>query len=215
MREKHFEQDLLALGLLSYATCEYTGFLHSGLVQNKVPDLQFYLVNSDVFFGDSPKLFNFNPDVSNHTFLNNVYVPYLILYRKVANSVQIKKEGLFPFTMIALILHPQSVGEIRLQSADPTVPPLIDPRYYHNEQDLDILVDGLKFLDLLAQTPPMQEYKVEKYEGPVAICSQFTQWSDEYVRCLARTRPLTIYHPVSTCRMGGSIEDSVVDSELR
>jgi choline dehydrogenase len=181
-------------GLLTISPLEYLGFLRSGLVDTSVPALQFY-IGADLYASDLPKLQNMKAEV--------------------IKTVQVKQKGKYSFSMIALLLHPQSVGELTLQSSDPQIPPLIDPKYHHQEIDLDILVDGINFLERIVQTPQMQRYQVERYEDPDPTCNMFSQWSQEYIRCIARNRPVTIYHPVSTCRMGNSLEDSVVDSELR
>ena len=42
-----------------------------------------------------------------------------------------------------LLLHPQSVGTIRLQSANPKDDPLIDPKLLHDSNDVSTLVDGI------------------------------------------------------------------------
>ena len=47
-------------------------------------------------------------------------------------------------------------------------------------------------------------------------CLKHTYDSDEYWECFIRSNSLTVYHPVSTCRMGPEGDASaVVDPELR
>jgi len=41
-----------------------------------------------------------------------------------------------------LLLHPRSIGTIRLQSANPQDDPLIDPRLLTETEDVHTLVDG-------------------------------------------------------------------------
>lgn len=206
---------IFIIGLLTISPLEYLGFLRSGLVDTLVPALQFY-IGVDLYASDLPKLQNMKPEVM---FLKrlNMFIFFLTHFNcyQVIKSVQVKQKGKYSFSMVTLVLHPQSVGELTLQSSDPRIPPLIDPKYFHQEIDLDILVDGINFLDRITQTPQMQRYQVERYEDPDPSCTMFSQWSHEYVRCIARNRVVTIYHPVSTCRMGNSLENSVVDSELR
>lgn len=117
--------------------------------------------------------------------------------------------------MFAINLHPKSEGEIILQSSYPLVPPLIDPKYLHDESDVDVLVEGTKIIENIMNSPQMQKYNAQHYEGVLPACAKYDQWSAEYIRCLARSRSMTVFHPVSTCRMGVSTADSVVDSELR
>ena len=45
-------------------------------------------------------------------------------------------------------------------SADPAVPPAIDPHYYEEELDLDILVEGFKYIRKLCQMEPFKDYIV-------------------------------------------------------
>ena len=46
-------------------------------------------------------------------------------------------------TLHACCLRPQSCGEIRLASADPPEPPVMDPRYLSFDHDLRDLARGL------------------------------------------------------------------------
>jgi len=41
-----------------------------------------------------------------------------------------------------LLLHPRSVGTIRLQSANPQDDPLIDPKLLTDSKDVTALIDG-------------------------------------------------------------------------
>lgn len=38
--------------------------------------------------------------------------------------------------------HPQSRGVVRLRSANPHEPPLVDPRYFSNREDLEAFVQA-------------------------------------------------------------------------
>lgn len=117
--------------------------------------------------------------------------------------------------MAAMLLHSQSSGELKLQSNDPSVPPLIDPKYFNDDIDLDVLFAGVKILDNLIKTPYMQKHGVDYNEAVIAVCAEHEQWTDSYLKCLTRNRAMTIFHPIGTCKMGLSIEDSVVDPELK
>lgn len=45
-------------------------------------------------------------------------------------------------TIAPVLLHPKSLGEIKLRSNDPSDEPLIDPKYLSNKYDIDTLIDG-------------------------------------------------------------------------
>ena len=51
---------------------------------------------------------------------------------------RLKKEGL---TMTTCLLHPKSVGEIKLKSADPLAHPSIDPHYLEDPYDVKALIE--------------------------------------------------------------------------
>ena len=97
-----------------------------------------------------------------------------------------------------------------LRSADPSVPPAIDPRYLSDPsgQDMRTLLHGLRLARrVLAQEPLAQFVDGEIVPGETAS-------SDEALLAHLRERSQTLYHPVSTCRMG-SDPLAVVDPHLR
>ena len=42
--------------------------------------------------------------------------------------------------MIPTLLHPKSVGEIKLKSTDPLEPPAINPHYLEDHRDVQVLI---------------------------------------------------------------------------
>jgi choline dehydrogenase len=113
-------------------------------------------------------------------------------------------------TIAAIVLDPRSVGEVRLGSADPLAPPVVDPRYLSDPDghDLDVLLQGLRLARrILAREPLASLVDSEVLPGADV------QTDGELVEHL-RARSQTLYHPVGTCRMGTD-ERAVVDPELR
>jgi len=56
------------------------------------------------------------------------------------------REGL---TVFPILLHPRSRGTIRLRSADPEDPPLINPNYLAEDVDAKILAEGKMSIGLV------------------------------------------------------------------
>ena len=97
---------------------------------------------------------------------------------------------------------------MRVKSADPRQAPAIHPNYLATRKDRDTLVAGVKVLRRLAQAPALARYIAEEFE-PGPGCAD-----DDALLDFIRRRGSTVYHPVSTCRMGPDAK-SVVDERLR
>ena len=50
--------------------------------------------------------------------------------------------GKTSFQQVALVSRPKSRGEITLERNDPYAAPVIDPKYFDNEDDMRVLVEG-------------------------------------------------------------------------
>jgi choline dehydrogenase len=111
-------------------------------------------------------------------------------------------------SMLPGLIYPESRGEIRLQSADPLAPPVIEPRYLSAASDLDVLVTGVKMAREIAAAEPLARYCVsEARPGKQAM-------SEDAIRAEILASVNTLFHPVGTCKMGTG-ESAVVDPELR
>ncbi len=105
-------------------------------------------------------------------------------------------------------LRPESRGTIRLASGDPMAHPLIDPDYLSAPEDIEVQLAGLAIARAVGNAPAFQPFAPEEiWPGPSAK-------TREGLIAAVRNGGETIYHPVSTCRMGPD-ENSVVDLELR
>ena len=68
------------------------------------------------------------------------------------------------FGLTVYQLRPESRGEIRLKSANPSDPPAMFPNYLATETDRRAIVDGLKIGRRILATPPMQHFITEEYQ---------------------------------------------------
>ena len=109
------------------------------------------------------------------------------------------------FTFSAGLVRPASRGTIRLRSADPGDPLVIDPRYLSARADLDaLLVSVEQIREIARQDPLASEWDAQElHPGPGTDV-------EEHVRATLGS----YWHPSGTCRMGID-EDAVVDPELR
>ena len=110
-------------------------------------------------------------------------------------------------TLHACCLRPESRGEIRLASKRWSDPPLIDPNFLGEADDLESMVAGYKTTRRLMETPALRALQKK---------DMFTEGvkTDDDIRDVLRARVDTVYHPVGTARMGTD-PMAVVDPKLR
>ncbi|MFG2086922.1 MULTISPECIES: GMC family oxidoreductase [unclassified Spirillospora] len=111
-------------------------------------------------------------------------------------------------TIMPTLIYPKSRGTVRLASADPADPPVIDPGYLSDPDDARLLLDGI---ELVRETMAAQSIA----GGVTAELSPGPDFSDR--AAMAKELPnraTTVYHPVGSCRMGAD-ERAVVDPALR
>ncbi|MEP3427803.1 MAG: GMC family oxidoreductase N-terminal domain-containing protein [Roseibium sp.] len=105
--------------------------------------------------------------------------------------------------------RPTSRGHIGLRSGDPFDTPEIHPNSLSTDHDQMEMVEGCKLLRKIAACPALQDIIEDEITPGRHIESDEDMLED------ARNRSSTIFHPVSTCRMGSNPEDNVVDNRLR
>jgi choline dehydrogenase-like flavoprotein len=106
-------------------------------------------------------------------------------------------------------LRPQSRGSVRLASADPAAPPLIDPNFFGEPNDMDLMIRGFKRLRHILQQPALATHGGR--EVPALAAAQTDAQIEAYIRAHSDTE----YHPVGSCRMGPDPQHDVVDAQLR
>jgi 4-pyridoxate dehydrogenase len=114
------------------------------------------------------------------------------------------------FAIRAVMLRPESRGEVTLASADSGTPPRIRQNFLATDGDRRTIRDGLKLVRRLAAAPPLAEFVARELAPGAEVQSDAEL--DAYIRATAATA----HHPLGTCRMGPEGDAmAVVDPELR
>ncbi|CAH1782919.1 unnamed protein product [Owenia fusiformis] len=118
--------------------------------------------------------------------------------------------------ILPVLLRPKSKGTLRLNTTDPLDHPIIDPNYLSDIEDVEHLIDGIEQLRRLVNTSAFQEIGAELYDPVTPGCAAYPYATRSYWECFVRHHAATLYHPVATCKMGGSDDETaVVDPKLR
>ncbi|MEZ5850677.1 MAG: GMC family oxidoreductase N-terminal domain-containing protein [Hyphomicrobiaceae bacterium] len=115
----------------------------------------------------------------------------------------------FPaFTASVTNVRPTSRGWVRITSPDPRAHPEIRPNYLATEDDRRVAADSIRVTRHIVSMPALQRYQPEEFRPGPEIDG------DEALAKAAGDVASTIFHPVSTCRMGDDA-GAVVDPRLK
>ncbi|XP_063371759.1 glucose dehydrogenase [FAD, quinone]-like isoform X2 [Cydia amplana] len=178
--------------LASSSTLNAVAFIKTEFAEEGLPDIQFHFDGRVVeeFYADPPS-----------SLASNIFP--LAFYNGLAAR--------------PLLLVPKSKGYITLNYTDPLFgSPLIYPRFFTHQLDIDTLVSSMRFAVSLEETPAFKQSGASFVKIPVPGCEGFLWGSNEYFICLLTHYTSTIYHPAGTCKMGPSWDtEAVVDNKLR
>jgi choline dehydrogenase len=128
----------------------------------------------------------------------------LLMYNDHGRDI-IKEHG-FMTTLNAC--RPQSVGTVKIRSADPMAPPSIDPQFLSMPEDVRALREGIRLAREIAAQKTFDGLRGTEYAPGAAV------QSDAEIDAYIRNNAFSIYHPVGTCKMG--VDDAaVVGPDLR
>lgn len=174
-----------------------TGFLHSSEEPHSddgapgAPDIQMHMTP---FVGGEEFLVKSN-------FLNT------------GHHTRAENMPLYGFSMLPILLRPQSRGTVTLRSSSPLEYPEIKFNFLTRERDVKVLVEGMRLARRIAG---QAAYKGMIHKECIDKDIDADPESDEYLREYIKRTTLTVYHPVGTCRMGDPREvTTVVDPRCR
>ena len=105
-------------------------------------------------------------------------------------------------TLFPKLLRPKSRGSVTLSSADPKDRPVIDTNYLDHPDDLDRIVEGVKFIKSLEDTNSFKRHGIAMMPPENFLCGNHEPYSAQYYSCYVYNYVQTVYHPVGTCAMG-------------
>jgi choline dehydrogenase-like flavoprotein len=112
------------------------------------------------------------------------------------------------YAITVSLMSPFSRGSLRLASMTPGAAPVIDPVYYTDQRDLDIVAAGLRIAREIGAAPALTPWC-----GMEALPGQEVR-GKENLRSYVRTNIRSYSHYAGTCAIGTD-ERSVVDASLQ
>ena len=107
--------------------------------------------------------------------------------------------------------RPRSRGRLRLRSANPDVPPIIDLNYLADPEDMRRMTDGVRIAWSLMHEGPLAPMLKEFVNLTAEVVN-----SDSSLETFVRENCTTIFHPVGTAKMGPDKDPmAVVDQYCR
>ncbi|XP_064479073.1 glucose dehydrogenase [FAD, quinone]-like [Ornithodoros turicata] len=186
------------VGPLALPGSEVYWFVNSSFANVSYPDVQITIAYPSLSDPDTEKV------MTNLRWLRkDVYDRYCLPNRG--------KPGFYARLMLN---RPSSRGELTLQTSDMHDYPLLNPKYFSDERDIQFAVEASKLAVRLLTTRAMKSHGVRLWDIPFPGCEMFAMYSDEYLACLATQQTSSGLHFVGTCKMG-SDRSSVVDPSLK
>ncbi|CAM3465598.1 GMC family oxidoreductase [Isoptericola cucumis] len=114
------------------------------------------------------------------------------------------------FCLTPNVTHARSRGTVRLRSRDFRDKPKVDPRYFTDPHDMQVMVEGIKLARAIVAQPAMSGWAGrELFPGPDVS-------TDEEIADYVTKTHNTVYHPTGSVRMGAADDaSSPLDPQLR
>ena len=137
-------------------------------------------------------------------------IQYHIAHASFANPAKRVFDKFPGMTFGPCQLRPESRGSVHIKSSDPLAAPEIRQNYLSTEEDCRVHVAGMKIARAIMESDHMAPLVVAEMRPGNDLDS------DDALLAYARETGVTLYHPVSTCRMGPDAKSGdVVDARLR
>lgn len=91
---------------------------------------------------------------------------------KLFEAVYKPVEHLDSWMVFPMLLRPRSKGRVTLRSWDPLKPPAIYPNYFEYQEDLDVIIEGVKRAIQVAQSEPFRKFGTRLHDIPIPACAR-------------------------------------------
>lgn len=118
--------------------------------------------------------------------------------------------GQTTISILPILLHPRSTGSVKLKSRNFLDPPIINPNYLSDADDVQKLITGIRIIEKLVQSSSMQKFGAEMNPKQFPGCEKLFFDSNDYWECYIRHMTLTMFHPVGTCKIGAYNDSGTV-----
>lgn len=136
--------------------------------------------------------------------------------KELYDSIWSADEGKSGCSILIVLPHPKSTGNVKLRSKDPLHYPLINGGYLTDEEgiDRDTLLAGIKKAIGLTETEAWKKLGLVANHKKVLGCAEL-EYAD-YWKCALSHLTVSLSVPSGTCKMGAdSDKEAVVDNRLR
>ena len=99
-------------------------------------------------------------------------------------------------TLTSCIMNPKARGDVKLSSGNPLDLPLINPNFFSNKDDLNLMVDSVKFARSVVKSKPLSDIVIDE-----TLPGKNIKTDEDLINYCKRTVK-TNWHPVGTCKMG-------------
>lgn len=137
---------------------------------------------------------------------------------KVYDGLLRPLHGVPTWTVFPMLLHPKSVGWMKLASRNPKDYPKFYGNFFSdpNNRDIKTFIAAIRFIQKLSRTEAFRRFGSVLNPNRQPGCIQFKFDSDEYWECCLRAISVTLHHQVGTAKMGPAGDPtSVVDHQLK
>lgn len=137
---------------------------------------------------------------------------------KVYDGLLRPLHGVPTWTVFPMLLHPKSVGWMKLASRNPKDYPKFYGNFFSdpNNRDIKTFIAAIRFIQKLSRTEAFRRFGSVLNPNRQPGCIQFKFDSDEYWECCLRAISVTLHHQVGTAKMGPAGDPtSVVDHHLK